>query len=432
MNSIKRLPLIGIAVMLLAMMITPAKSETPVLKDPVLEYSYHLKMDLSGCEATIKRILDTKGLPEKQAEKLMSIQGWLREGGIFDLDEVTFDCKFDKDKIFFKTFLKLEPAIMDRESVKEFIFSTPSGSVVRTMIPEDDTLFWLTVMDPATIVPILKGVFKEQFVEGITGSKDIHPIRNIRKQTGYDLFKNARKYFGRESHLVLYDVDIDPMAEFPEMSGAFIASFIGNMDEDMVAHFSQMIDTIFTEKYGATLTVEKWANSEYKYFTDFGCPAPIKLSYIIDKNYVIFATDPETLTKTAELVMTPTRTAYSVTPPIMNGMITINMNMIMKKLPVEFFDVFMMAYGDDPHEGKLRDMIDSVDWGDITFKRTHSHTGINLECSMNRELYSLLFHVWREGMVMGIKEEIKWSSYRYEEDEGEVETAPPQDAEKAD
>lgn len=78
-------------------------------------------------------------------------------------------------------------------------------------------------------------------------------------------------------------------------------------------------------------------------------------------------------------------------------------------IPPEVFGFLAMELGSDPHHGDLPKYIQDEDWGTIRLVRIHQTDGILLECGMNRSLYSALFHIWRETMIMGIKEEIKYS-----------------------
>lgn len=406
MSKIRHYLVAGIVIAFVLSLTSISYGQTPKLEDPILEYSYHVKVDLSEVNTTVNRILSSKDMEPEDAAKLQAILEFISQTGLLDVKDTTIDLFFEGNKIKLNTQLNFYDSLNTRKSINGFINSKPIPSVVRTMIPDNEPIFWLTVMDPDSFLAIFKEFMSADTFENITGDPDLHPVRNIKKALGIDLFQTAEDYFDTEWHFVIYDANIKMMDDFPQINAAFISA----MDKDMAqnaGNLAGMIDRIFVEKYGATKSTQKWHNYDMVSFEDFGCPAPIKFCYIVDKNYAIFATDPETLTKTAEFVLTPSRTA-SAKPPVMNGMMTININKIINKFPPEMFSFLEMTYGYDPHQGKIKEMIQNQDWGIIKFTRTHKKNGIELNCEMNRDIYALLFHISRETMVMGFREEFKY------------------------
>jgi hypothetical protein len=195
----------------------------------------------------------------------------------------------------------------------------------------------------------------------------------------------------------------------PKIDAAFICSMDKSVTDANLNEIKTMIDDLFIGKFNAKKQVSRWEVFDVTSFSDFGCPAPVTPSYIVDKNFFIFATTEEALSKAAGYVLTPMRSGQSGFPPVMNAMMTFNVDRIMKMIPPEAFGFLSMVNGTDSHKGNLPKYIQDEDWGTIRLVRIHQTDGILLECGMNRSLYSLLFHIWRETMIMGFKEEIQYS-----------------------
>jgi hypothetical protein len=407
MNTKRVFSLIGI-VLFAVLIFSPQtafaqKASAAQLKDPILEYSYHMKIDLTSIRSTVDRILKLKDADPEVTARMDSIFSFIESLGLFDLDNVTMDCMFHEDSITSSTKVKFADSISSREGIRDVVFDPPSASVVRALIPEEETLAWFSVMNPALLIPVIEQVMNQPFDESC---KEACPMMD----TCLPFMKDFSKYIGDEAHAVLFNVDMSGAMEIPKIDAAFICSMDKSVSVDDMNKISSMIDNMFIGKFNAKKQVSKWETFDVTSFSDFGCPAPVTPSYIADKNFFIFATTEEALGKAAGYVLTPMRTAQSGFPPVMNAMMTFNVDKIMKMVPTEAFGFLSMIDGTDSHKGNLPKYIQDENWGTVRVVRIHQNDGILVECSMNRSLYSLLFHIWREGMIMGIKEEIQMSN----------------------
>lgn len=378
------------------------KASAKHLSDPILEYSYHMKVDLTSIRSTVDRILELEDVDSEVTAKFDKIYTWIESLGIFDFENVTMDCMFHEDSINASTKVKFADSMSSRKVIKDILFDPPSASVIRAMIPEEETLAWFTVMNPTLVIPVIEQVMNAPFEDCFENSC---PVKDV----CLPFMKDFSKYLGDEAHLVLFDVDMSATMEIPRIDAAFVCSMDKSVTDASMNEIKSLIDDMFISNFNAKKEVSKWEMFDVTSFSDFGCPAPVTPSYVVDKNFFIFATTEEALSKAAGYVLTPMRSGQSGFPPVMNAMITFNIGRILKMIPPEAFGFLAMAYGSDPHNGNLPKYIQDEDWGTIRMVRIHQTDGILLECGMNRSLYSALFHIWRETMIMGIKEEMQMS-----------------------
>ncbi len=391
----------------------PPDAQAQKLDDPILEYSYHLKVDLSVIKSYVDRIFDTTGLSKDQSAEIEKIYQKLLTSGLCDLEDITFDCRFERERIFGKALVKFQDSLAERGAINDFIQAQPKMSMVRALIPERETFAWLTLMEPVDVINMIHS-FKEQCKPG-----------EKKKECGnckffHDAFEKAEKLIGDEMNLVISDVEIPIMGE-PVIKGGLIFSMAENITQKDMKMLAGIMDNIFVEENKATKKKSKWHSFDVVTYSDLDIPGDIEPSFIIDKYYFVMATDTETLEQLADHVLNPKRTAYSsVMPPVMNGMITFNVDKFIEIIPDDAFSTMTMMTGDGPHKGKIREMIESEDWGSVRFERSHTPDGVRLSCAMNRSIYSLVYHVSIEGMIMGLKENMK---YIFKAKEAEVKSA---------
>lgn len=391
----------------------PPSAQAQGLDDPVLEYSYHMKFDLSVIKSYVDRIFDTSGLSSDQAAEIEKIYLKLLNSGLCDLEDVTCDCRFDRDQIFGKVFVRFQDSLSERGAINDFINAKPQMSMVRTLIPEEETLAWLTVMEPVDAI----NMFHDLMAQCMQGEKKKEFEHCEYFQA---IFEKAENLIGDEMNVIISDVEIPMMGE-PVIKGGLVFSMAKNITEKDMQMLAGIMDNIFVEESMASKKISKWHSFDVVTYSDLDIPGDIEPSFIIDKYYFIMATDPVTLEKLADHVLNPKRTAYSAAlPPVMNGIATLNVDKLMTIIPDDAFSTMSMMSGDDPHKGKIRELIENEDFGVVRFERSHMPNGVQLSCAMNRSIYSLLYHVSVEGMIMGIKENFK---YMYKAKEAEVKSA---------
>ncbi len=388
----------------------PPDAQAEELDDPVLEYSYHMKFDLSVIKSYVDRIFDTSDLTSDQAAEVGKIYQKLLNSGLCDLEDVTLDCQFDRDKIFGKVLVRFQDTLAERGAINDFINAKPQMSMVRTLIPEEETLAWLTVMEPVNAINMVQGII-EQCKSGERKKEDglCEYIKGA--------FEKVEKIIGDEMNVIISDVEI-PMMGDPVIKGGLVLSMAENVTQKDMDMLAGIMDNIFVEESMANKSVSKWHSFDVVTYSDLYFLGDMQPSFIIDKYYFVMATDPETLEQLADHVLNPKRTAHSsALPPVMNGMITFNVDKFMTIIPVDAFMAMSMMSDDDPHKGKISELIENEDWGVVRFTRSHTLNGIQLSCSMNRSIYSLCYHISIEGMIMGIKDSFK---YMFKAKEAEV------------
>lgn len=370
------------------------------LDDPILEYSYHIKIDLSVIKGLIEQACDPTGFTKSQAEKLTDVRDKLINMGLGDLKEVTFDFKFTDDQTVGMVDVRFLDSIASKGAFNDFVNTPPRGSAVRSAISEDKTLLWLTVMDPAAVMQLMHECAKTLSSEDEGCFNDMPGMR--------EMMAEIEQYVGNEMHLIISDVEISLMGD-PVFHGALILKMPDGISDDEIKKLSVIMDNMIVEKLGAKKEMSKWESMDVVTYTDTGCPVEIKPSFIADKYWFILATDPETLNSIADDVLNPKRTAHSkkVKPPVMNGMFTINMDKLFSLIPDEAFGAMNMAFGENPHGGNMAEMIKSEDWGVVRLERKHSNNGVKINFTANREIYSLLYHTSVQAFILGIREEIK-------------------------
>jgi hypothetical protein len=388
----------------------PPDAQAQELDDPILEYSYHLKMDLSVIKSYVDRIFDTTGMSRDQAAEIEKIYQKLLNSGLCDLKDITFDFQFEREWVFCKALVRFQDSLSERGAINDFIQAQPRMSIVRGLIPAEETLAWATLMEPVDAINMIHS-FKEQCKPG-----------EKKKECGeckffHGVFEKVEKLIGDEMNVIISDLEIPMMGE-PVIKGGLIFSMAENITQKDMEMLAGIMDNIFIEENKATKKKSKWHSFDVVTYSDLGCPGDIEPSFIIDKYYFVMATDLETLEQLADHVLNPKRTAYSsVMPPVMNGMVTFNVDKLMTIIPDDAFSTMTMMTGDDPHKGKIRELIENEDWGIVRFERSHTPDGVRLFCRMNRSIYSLMYHVSIEGMIMGLKENMK---YMFKSKEAEV------------
>ncbi|MCD6216977.1 hypothetical protein J7L05_03835 [bacterium] len=388
----------------------PANAQAQELDDPILEYSYHLKMDLSVIKSYVDRIFDTSGMSKDQTAEIEKIYQKLLSSGLCDLEDVTLDCQFEREWVLGKALVRFKDSLSERGAINDFVQPQSRMSMVRTLIPEQETLAWATVMEPGDAINLIHR-FMEQCNPG-----------EKKKECGkYKFFhgvsEKAEKLIGDEMNLIISDLEMPMMGE-PVIKGGLIFSMAENITQKDMDMLAGIMDNIFIEENKATKKKSKWHSFDVVTYTDLGIPGDIEPSFIIDKYYFVMATDPETLEQIADHVLNPKRTAYSsVMPPVMNAMITFNVDKFMAIIPDDAFSAMTMMTGDDLHKGKIRELIENEDLGIVRFESSHTSDGVRLFCRMNRSIYSLIYHVSIEGMIMGLKENMK---YMFKAKEAEV------------
>ncbi|MBU1023664.1 hypothetical protein KKB99_05170 [bacterium] len=369
------------------------------IDDPILEYSYHIKIDLSVIKDLIEQAFDPTGFTKTQAKKLTDIRDKLINSGVGDLKDVTADFKFTDDQTVGMLDVRFLDSISSKGSFSDFIKSPPRSSVIRTAIPEDKTLAWLTIMDPALIMKIMQECAKNCATGDGGCCADMQGM--------CDMVSGIGNFMGNEMNLIISDVEISLMGE-PDFHAALILKMPDGISGDDLKKLSGIMDNMLVEKLGAKKAMSKWQSMDVVTYSETGCPMDIQPSFIADKYWFIIATDPETLESMAEYVLNPKRTAQSkIKPPVMNGMLTINMNRLFEVIPDEAFDAMNMVFQKDPHKGNLSQMIKDEDWGIIRLERTHANNGVKVNFTANREIYSLIYHTSIQGMIFGLRQEMK-------------------------
>ena len=381
------------------MMFTPG-SVASELDDPILEYSYHIKIDLSVIKGLIEQACDPAGFTKSQAEKLTDIRDKLLNSGLGDLKDVTFDFEFTDDRSVGSLDVKFLDSIASKGAFNDFINTPPRGSAIRAAIDEDETLLWLTVMDPATAIAVMHECAKNLVSEGEEPFADMPGM--------HEMLSEIHQYVGNELHLIITDVEISLMGD-PNFRGAMILKMPDGISSDELKKLPEILDNQAVEKLGAKKEMSKWQTMDIVTYSWEGMPGDVQPSYISDKYWFIMATDLETLESIADDVLNPKRTAYSikVKPPVMNGMFTVNIDKLFGIIPDEAFGAMNMAFGENPHGGNMAEMIKNGDWGIIRLERKHANNGVKIDFTANREVYSLIYHTSVQAMILGMREEIK-------------------------
>lgn len=410
MLSAKRILQSLLIMIIFILPLSPSDAQAKELDDPILEYSYHLKMDLSVIKSYVDRIFDTSKLDDDVAMEVEKIYQGLLNSGLCDLDEITMDCRFDKDMIFGKAMVSFQDTLAERGALNDFIISKPRMSMVRALVPEEDTIAWLTLMEPLKVKNIVH-CFMEQCEIDKKKSHFGH-CDAIKGQC-----QEIEKLIGDELNVIISDLKI-PMMGDPIIKGGLVLSMADGVTKQDMNFLANFLDNLLVEESMATKKVSKWNSFDVVTYEDLDLGDNINPSFIIDKYYFIMASDIQTLEMLADHVLNPKRTASSkALPPVMNGMATLNVNKLMTAIPDGAFMAMSMMTDDDPHKGNIRDMIKNEDWGVVRFVRTHTPDGVLLSCSMNRSIYSLLYHVSIETMIMSYSEAFK---YIYKAKEAEV------------
>jgi len=383
----------------------PSKVEAQVFKDPLLEYSYHFKIDLTWLKQFVNRAFDITGMNESQASRIQKILGHVEKIGVFDLENMTGDMRLEGDRFTGSAKILVKPGATETSLLREIISTPPRASVIRALIPEDQILAWISVMDPLPLLDtldeyIFQPVESENATEKNPLMKKSNPLRN---GPFAELLNECGEFIGNEAHLVLYDLggfdDINP-----KPYAALIIEMNEGVKEEDLKIIKDAFKSMFVDNLGGKMETGNWINRfEVLSFKEFGCPLEITPSLIVDKNFLIFATHPEILYKTAEFVLTPARTAQAM-PVVMNAMITVKVNKLIEILPPDFWEFLELTpIGSEAQLKNLTNAIKEEDWGTIQFMRTHLPDGMLLECSMDRSLFSLLFTIWQELIISNIR-----------------------------
>jgi len=364
----------------------PSKVEAQVFKDPLLEYSYHAKIDLTWLKQFAGKIFDTTGMNPRQAAKIKEILDILDKTGIVEMENITMDFRMEKDRFTGSTKIMITPNAQRADLLHEVIAIPPRASVVRAMIPEDQTLAWISVMDPMPVYNMLD----EYIIQPIQAKKG-NPFKECPFK---DLFAKFEGYIGDEAHLVFFNLGGFDEAN-PKPYAALIIQMADGIKDEDIKIIKDTFTGLFVDKLGGKMETGNWKERfEVLSFKDFGCPLDINPSLIVDKNYLIFATHPETLYEAAGYVLTPARTAQGMMPVVMNAMISVNIDKLVNILPPDAWQALIeMGIGSDM--SNITSAVKEEDWGSVQLMRTHIPDGVLIECSMDRSLFSLLFNIWQ-------------------------------------
>jgi len=393
--------LIAVFLCIIDFSLQPSKVEAQVFKDPLLEYSYHAKIDLTWLKQFAGKIFDTTGMNPRQAAKIKEILDILDKTGIVEIENITMDFRMEKDRFTGSTKITITPNAQRADLLHEVIAIPPRASVVRAMIPEDQTLAWISVMDPIPVFNML-----DEYIIQPIQTKKSNPLKEC---PCADLFTKCQGYIGDEAHLVFFNLggfeDINP-----KPYAALIIQMADGIKDEDIKIIKDTFTGLFVDKLGGKMETGNWKERfEVLSFKDFGCPLDINPSLIVDKNYLIFATHPETLYEAAGYVLTPARTAQAMMPVVMNAMVSVNIDKLVNILPPDAWQALIeMGIGSDM--SNIASAVKEEDWGSLQLMRTHIPDGVLIDCSMDRSLFSLLFTIWQEVMSSGIRHPLLISS----------------------
>jgi len=426
-----RLAVFFICAMILAISSPPARAQ--VFKDPLLECNYHEKIDLTWIQEFVNRMLESSGQDKEAKDEMKEKLDILMTLGLFDMKDVTFDCKLQGDQFTGKAILTTNPVSPKGSMLRDCLSISRRESWVRALIPEDKTLAWLSVTAPDEMFNLVEkymGTLMEccECEEKPDEQEKACPLTS--GPVG-DLLNSLRAAMGNEAHIVLYDFNLGGvLVPNPKPYFAVIFDMRDDVQQKDLQAIKDSFQKVLVDTYKGEMEVTTWNSYEVRSFKNFGCPLDINPAIIVDKNYFIFATYPETLEETAGYVLTPVRTAQSKLPEVMNGMMTINFNKLMKIIPFDsmtwmmtiHFNKLMKIIPFDcmtwmiPSEGEglksLANQIKEENWGSFQMKRTHTDKSMICEFTMDRSMFSFLCQFGKEVMIMGFQESMKYKMKR--------------------
>lgn len=379
--------------------VNSSKAEAQVFKDPLLEYSYHIKFDLAWLKGFTDKLFDAHDTNPSQAKKLNEIFNIIEKTGIADMENITIDFRLDNDRFVGTTKIMLKTDEIKSNLIRDIVSIPPRASVVRALIPEEKTLAWISIMDPIPLIDLLDEYMFKQ-LEINKGSYNL-----FKNGPMGDWFTKCHDLLGDESHLVIFNIegfnDIYPKPYF-----AVIIEMKDGLKDKELNTIKDAFRETFVDTYGGKMTKGNCKGRfETIIFEDFGCPLDIKPSLIIDKNYMIFATYPETLDEAAGYILTPQRTAQGLMPQVMNAMITVNLDKLIKNLPSYVWSTLSQT-GMMEKSMNITSAIKEENWGTFQLIKTHISNGVLIDFSMDKSTYAFMFTIWNDSMKSEIQKSI--------------------------
>jgi len=393
--------------------------EAQTVKDPLLDYSCHVKFDLKWLHDMFRNALVTSDPEEKYKIKLKNKFDLFTETGIFDLESITIDCRLVDDRFIGTAKIETASDALDETMLQRIISLPPQASVVRALIPPDAPLVWLSAANPSenldNAIDVLSFLFDKLLVpeERIGFTEE-----SIQNDVFLNLSVKLNELMGDEAHFVLYGFKV--RYNLPQPEFAFVLALKDDISTKELENIKEIFITLLVEQGSGELSRSKWNDFEVLNFKGGNLLFEEALCVIVDKSYLIASPDLETLQKTAEFVLTPSRTAQSQLPIAMNCMLSVNLTKLIEltsNANFDFlFDFFRIYSGEE--EDYYNKYLKDKELGAFQLIITNTSTGALIEFSIDRKSLSLLMQMIQElsgvnlrGSMSLIAGENDWITY---------------------
>ena len=390
-------------ILLICFVLAPQeKIEAATAENPLLEYSYHVKIDLRWLEDFFQKALVSDDPEEKYRTKMKDKFYLIENTGIFALDSITLDCRLEGDRFVGNSKIDVDINPEDESFFQMMVSNPPQLSVVRALIPQDEPFLWISAANPSATLEIT-----EEFISSFenllsTEKKNENSEDSIRKTPIFKLLDELSEYTGNESHFVIYDyinTDYDFSFEY-----AVISTLKEDITESEIEQIKGFFKSYFADNEGVELSTWKWENYDVLNFKEWESD---NLCLLVDKYYIIFSSSQESLRKTAEYVLTPSRTAQSQMPVPMNFMLIANLTKVMKCANYEDFEFLFGYSSSDQKENFFNKYLRRKRYGTLQLITINTTDGIYAEYSLDKTLANQIIRMLQGISGFNLKESMK-------------------------